>query len=142
MSASPAAVQAAELSRGPFVSYEHQSTGTARLLRLADGSLLVRLEDLSSPTVLTYVSGSPIVWPPRPPTRRGGRWLELGPLRANRGDLNYPVAAGTDLSEIAASSSGAAASRSLSQRHRSPLPDRAGQCPTTRTSIRAHDRSA
>ena len=99
VASSPPAVQIAELSRGPFVSYEHQTTGTARLLRLADGSLLVRLEDLSTsngPDVRVWLSDHPAT---AAADASGGRWLELGPLRANRGDLNYPVAAGTDLSE-------------------------------------------
>ena len=33
-----------ELARGTFISREHETTGTARILRLADGQQILRLE--------------------------------------------------------------------------------------------------
>ena len=106
-SASAATVRASSapgpvvLATGRFVSHEHRTTGTARLIRLGDGSAVVRLEDLDT-------SDGPAlhVWLTDQPVRAGsdgwhvfddGRHLDLGDLKGNKGDQNYPVPAGTDL---------------------------------------------
>lgn len=86
-----------ELARGTFVTYEHETTGVARLLRLPDASLTVRFEGLrtsNGPDVRVWLSD-------REATAAAGAgdgtWLELGPLKGNRGDLNYPVPQGVDV---------------------------------------------
>jgi len=90
----PAAPQT--VARGAFRSLEHQTTGTALVLQLADGSIVVRLEDFDT-------SNGPdvrVVLSPRPSTlgdRDYGDHLDLGALKGNRGSQNYAVAAGTDL---------------------------------------------
>ena len=85
------------LRSGLFRSLEHATTGTAVVLRLPDGRLFLRLERLSTsngPDVRVYLSRVPA----------GGdrhayrtEFIDLGPLKGNRGSQNYAIPAGTDL---------------------------------------------
>ncbi|MCS0635769.1 DM13 domain-containing protein [Streptomyces sp. LP05-1] len=88
------------LSRGEFISHEHSTTGTARILRLGDGSHVLRLEGLAT-------SNGPDlrVWLTDAPVKEGvggwrvfddGRHLSLGELKGNKGDQNYALPAGVD----------------------------------------------
>ena len=86
---------------GPFQSLEHRTTGTAEIIRLADGKHVLRFEDLDTsngPDLRVYLSEVPASddW-----HAYGGRgtFIDLGPLRANRGDANYTIPSGTDLSQ-------------------------------------------
>jgi len=69
----------------------HRAKGTASLVRLPDGSYVVRLEGLdveSGPDYLVYlVPGAAREKP------TGG--VQLARLKANKGNQNYPVASGT-----------------------------------------------
>jgi hypothetical protein len=89
------------LARGTFVSHEHDSSGTVSVLRLADGSRVLRLEDLRT-------SNGPLlkVWLSDAPVRDGadgwrvfddGRHVDLGDLKGNVGSSNYPVPPDVDL---------------------------------------------
>lgn len=85
------------LGRGAFRSLEHTTTGEALLVRLADGSHVVRLEDLDT-------SNGPDVriWLSTAPASANGReyaedFVDLGAMKANRGDQNYAVPAGVDV---------------------------------------------
>ncbi len=75
----------------PLRGIGHRATGTARLIRLPNGSYLVRLEKLSveaGPDFLVYlVPGAGREKP------NGG--TQLARLKANRGNQSYPVPAGT-----------------------------------------------
>ncbi len=88
-----------DLARGEFISHEHTTTGTARTVRLAGGTRSVlRLEGLATsegPDVRVVLS--------REDARSAAKNLgegavELGGLKGNRGDQNYDIPAGTDLS--------------------------------------------
>ncbi|MGW6564792.1 DM13 domain-containing protein [Streptomyces sp. NPDC054975] len=90
------------LAQGSLISHEHATTGTVKLIRLADGSLTLRLEDLDT-------SNGPDlrVWLTDAPVKEGiagwrvfddGKYLSLGKLKGNKGDQNYPLPPGTDVS--------------------------------------------
>ncbi|MGW4895311.1 DM13 domain-containing protein [Kitasatospora sp. NPDC004240] len=99
--ATPVQAGPVDLARGGFVSGEHETTGTARLLRLPDGTSVLRLEDLRTsegPDVRVYLSTRPAS-ESRLDTLGDGA-VELAPLKGNRGNQNYTVPAGTDLSKV------------------------------------------
>ncbi|MFI5531787.1 DM13 domain-containing protein [Kitasatospora sp. NPDC051853] len=100
---SPSASTAAptDLGRGSFVSGEHTTTGRARLVRLADGSAVLRLEDLATsegPDVRVYLSTRPSAESRLDDLGPGA--VELGRLKGNLGNQNYAVPAGTDLTRF------------------------------------------
>lgn len=90
------------VAQGSFISHEHATTGTARVLRLADGSHTLRLEGLdtsSGPDLRVWLSDAPV--------REGlagwrvfddGKYVDLAKLKGNRGDQNYALPAGLDWS--------------------------------------------
>jgi hypothetical protein len=85
-----------ELASGPFVSGEHETRGTARVLRLADGSVVVRFEGFATsngPLLVVRLSTNPADGPDAAST---DGHVDLGPLRGNVGDQNYVVPAGVD----------------------------------------------
>ncbi|GGS87283.1 hypothetical protein GCM10010156_52220 [Planobispora rosea] len=95
-----------ELATGTFISHEHATSGTARLLELADGSRVLRIEDLDTsdgPDLRVWLSDQPV--------RKGragwfnlddGKHLELGELKGNKGNANYAVPADADLDTLKA----------------------------------------
>ncbi|MGY1672669.1 DM13 domain-containing protein [Geodermatophilus sp. SYSU D00710] len=90
-----------ELASGGFVSREHATSGTARVLRLADGRVVVRFEDFAT-------SNGPVlvVWLSPNPARGeedafGDGHVALGPLKGTAGDQNYLVPPGVDTSAYA-----------------------------------------
>jgi hypothetical protein len=100
--AAPAA--SIELARGTLISHEHESSGTVVLLRLADGSRVLRLEDLTTsngPRLQVWLSDAPVQ-----AGREGwnvfddGRHVDLGDLTGNIGSSNYPVPADVDLATL------------------------------------------
>ncbi|MFI5527017.1 DM13 domain-containing protein [Kitasatospora sp. NPDC051853] len=100
---SPPASSAAstDLGRGSFVSGEHTTTGRARLIRLADGSAVLRLEDLATsegPDVRVYLSTRPAAESKL--DNLGPDAVELSRLKGNLGNQNYAVPAGTDLTRF------------------------------------------
>ena len=109
--AAPAAAPAADppagptvLARGTLVSHEHESSGSVVLLRLADGSRVLRLEDLQTsngPALRVWLTDAPVL-----PGREGwfvfddGRHVDLGDLKGNIGSSNYPIPADADLAGL------------------------------------------
>ncbi|MFF9066290.1 DM13 domain-containing protein [Streptomyces sp. NPDC014891] len=91
------------LTEGSFISHEHATRGTARVVRLADGSHLLRLEGLDT-------SNGPDlrVWLTDAPVKEGtagwrvfddGKHISLGKLKGNKGDQNYAIPAGLSLGD-------------------------------------------
>ena len=86
------------LRSGSFRSLEHATTGTAIVLRRPGGSLILRLERLSTsngPDLRVYLSRVPASSDLL--AYRTG-FIDLGALKGNRGSQNYAIPAGTDLS--------------------------------------------
>jgi len=94
-SAAAEAAEAVVVRTGSFVTHEHATAGTARLVRNPDGSHQVELAGLDT-------SDGPDlrVWLTDQEVKKGtagwrvfddGKWIELGRLKGNHGDQIYPV---------------------------------------------------
>ncbi|MEU1193936.1 DM13 domain-containing protein [Streptomyces sp. NPDC005859] len=99
-SAAPPATGPQTLASGELISHEHETSGSVKLLRLADGSHVVRLENLDT-------SNGPNlrVWLTDAPVKQGkagwhvfddGKYVSLGKLKGNRGSQNYALPADVD----------------------------------------------
>jgi hypothetical protein len=87
-----ATIEGPEIIRqGTFVTHEHTTTGTARLVRNGDGSHQVRVwltdQDVGTGSEAWRVFDD-------------GRHLELGRLKGNRGDQVYAVPEDADLRDV------------------------------------------
>jgi hypothetical protein len=100
---SPATPLPVVVRQGTFVTHEHATAGTARLIRDRDGSHrveLVGLDTSDGPDLRVWLTDQPVLG-----GRAGwhvfddGRYVELGRLKGNRGDQVYPVSADVDLAE-------------------------------------------
>lgn len=86
-----------ELVRGDLISRDHGTSGSVQVLGLADGSRVLRLEDLDTdngPDLYVYLSTN----------TAGGdegafddEYVSLGRLKGNLGDQNYDVPSDVDL---------------------------------------------
>lgn len=87
----------AVLRTGSFVSRDHPTSGTAEVIELGDGALLLRLEDFATdngPSLQVYLSTAPV------DAGHGAfddDFVHLGALKGNIGNQNYDIPAGTDL---------------------------------------------
>ena len=87
------------LASGRFHKGEHDTKGTAEILRLPDGNRILRLtgfETSNGPDVRVLLVGAPD--PMDNDTVKNAKRLELGSLKGNIGDQNYDVPADADLS--------------------------------------------
>ncbi|MGY1663812.1 DM13 domain-containing protein [Geodermatophilus sp. SYSU D00705] len=93
---STAAALPLELASGRFTSREHETEGTARLLRLPDGRVIVRFEGFATsngPLLVVWLTTNPARGPDE---AFDDDHVSLGPLRGNIGDQNYAVPADVD----------------------------------------------
>jgi Electron transfer DM13 len=83
----PSTPQNVLVAMGTIISHEHDSSGTARLVRLASGQVQLVFSDLATsdgPDLRVWLTDQPVI-----EGRDGwfvfddGRYLELGPLKAN-----------------------------------------------------------
>lgn len=89
------------LAEGTFVSQEHDTSGTARVLELPDGSRLLRLEGFSTsdgPDVHVWLSEAAAGgdWH----SYDDGRYVPLGEIKATDGNHNYVIPADADLTGL------------------------------------------
>ncbi|MGY1670375.1 DM13 domain-containing protein [Geodermatophilus sp. SYSU D00710] len=85
-----------DLAAGTFVSLEHETVGTVRVVRLPDGSTVVRLEDFETsngPTLYVYLSQNPA---DGDAAAFADEFVDLGVLKGNVGNQNYAVPDGVD----------------------------------------------
>ncbi len=92
------------LASGEFVSHEHRTTGSVRVVGLPDGRRVLRIEDLDTsngPDLQVWITDAPVK-----PGRDGwfvfddGRYVELGRLKGNKGSQNYDLPASVDLRQL------------------------------------------
>jgi hypothetical protein len=100
----PAGPTATLLARGTFISHEHDTTGTVRVLALPDGRRVLRIDDLDTsngPDLRVWITDAPVL-----PGRAGWRvfddgvHVELGRLKGNRGSQNYELPPSVDLARL------------------------------------------
>lgn len=103
--AAPAvATEPVVLARGTLISHEHESSGAVALLRLADGSRVLRVEELQTsngPDLHVWITDAPVIegtdgWT----VFDDGRYVDLGQLKGNIGSSNYPIPADADLTGL------------------------------------------
>jgi hypothetical protein len=88
------------VSAGAFVTHEHDTSGSARIVRAADGSHtleIVGLDTSNGPDLRVWLTDQPV--------RAGvagwrvfddGEWVELGRLKGNKGDQAYALPSDLD----------------------------------------------
>lgn len=110
-SASPSATPASPspagnqlLASGEFVTHEHETSGTAEVVQLADGRRQLVFRDFATsngPDLRVWLSDQPVL-----DGRDGwfvfddGQWAELDRLKGNRGDQVYEIPADLDLTSL------------------------------------------
>lgn len=99
-----AAAAPTTLLSGQFISHEHDTQGTARVLETADGQRVLRLEGLrtsNGPDLKVWLSDAPVL-----PGTDGwfvfddGEYVDLGALKGNVGNQNYAIPADVDLTDL------------------------------------------
>ena len=94
----PSQPELVELDAGGFEDAEHDTSGTARVIELSDGSRYVRFEDLATsdgPDLHVWVTDQPSGgdWG----SYDDGRYVKLGELKATHGNQNYEIPEDADL---------------------------------------------
>jgi hypothetical protein len=95
---SMAAANSIVLARGVFHSVAHETTGVAAVYRLDDGKLVLRLTDFATsngPDVHVYLIAATDATDNPAVTEAG--FIELGPIKGNKGNQNYALPDVVDL---------------------------------------------
>ena len=90
-----------DLLRGRFVSHEHGTSGRVRVVSQPDGSRLLAIEDLDTsdgPDLRVWLTDATVSedgWR----VFDDGRYVDLGELRGNKGNLVYELPRDVDLAD-------------------------------------------
>ena len=92
------------LAEGTFISHEHETTGTVRILEVADGQRVLRIEGLDTsngPDLKVWLTDAPVLegqagWY----VFDDGAYVDLGVLKGNLGNSNYSIPADVDLTDL------------------------------------------
>ncbi len=88
----------ASLARGTFHGVAHETRGTATVFQLAGGERVLRFTDFETsngPDVRVYLVAATDASDNETVTKAG--FVELGPMKGNRGDQNYEIPSTIDL---------------------------------------------
>lgn len=88
------------VTQGIFRSLAHETRGTASIYQLADGALTLRLTDFETsngPDVHVYLTAGEVE-KGNDAVKQAG-FLDLGSMKGNKGDQNYEIPAGVELSK-------------------------------------------
>jgi len=93
-----------QLAEGVFISHEHQTSGTVRIIQQPDGSRVLTLENLETsngPDVHVWLSAAAVVegsngWF----TAGSAAFVDLGVIKGNQGNQVYQIPADLDLSKF------------------------------------------
>lgn len=98
--------EARQLSAGTFISHEHPTTGSVSVIEQPDGSRVLAIAGLDTttgPDVHVWLSAADVIegrdgWF----TAGGAEFVDLGPLKGNRGDQLYEIPDDVDLGRFPA----------------------------------------
>jgi hypothetical protein len=100
----PVSTEPIVLAQGSLISHEYETSGTVKILQLADGSRVLRLENLDTsdgPKVEVWLTDAQVIegqdgWT----VFDDGNYESLGLLKGNQGNQNYKIPDDLDLSDF------------------------------------------
>jgi hypothetical protein len=89
------------LAQGKFITHEHATTGSVKILKYSDGSRFLRIENLKTsngPKLEVWLTDAPVIagldgWR----VFDDGKYINLGALKGNIGSQNYVIPASLNL---------------------------------------------
>jgi hypothetical protein len=92
------------VARGSLISHEHETTGEVLLIERPDGSRVLRIEGLDTsngPDLKVWLTDAPVIegtggWF----VFDDGAYVDLGPLKGNVGNQNYPIPDGVSIDDL------------------------------------------
>ncbi len=83
------------LAKGKFITHEHATTGSVKILQYSDGSRILRIENLKTsngPKLEVWLTDAPVIegldgWR----VFDDGKFINLGALKGNIGSQNYSI---------------------------------------------------
>jgi hypothetical protein len=90
------------LGEGTFIDLAHTGTGVVKVIELEDGTRILRFEDLdvlNGPDLRVILSPSALVEDDS--AYDDGAFVDLGPLKGNKGNQNYEIPPEIDLDDFA-----------------------------------------
>ena len=91
------------LAEGKFITHEHDTTGSVKILKYSDGSRILRIENLKTsngPKLEVWLTDAPVIegldgWR----VFDDGKFINLGALKGNIGSQNYSIPSEINLDE-------------------------------------------
>jgi hypothetical protein len=91
------------LAEGKFITHEHDTTGSVKILKYSDGTRILRIENLKTsngPKLEVWLTDAPVIegldgWR----VFDDGKFINLGALKGNIGSQNYSIPSETNLDD-------------------------------------------